>query len=69
MKQKATVKPNAKRVAMTVYMSQQMSNRILKGYAAALLDGYTGTKQAYLTRLLESALANDEQTAASDGNL
>lgn len=56
MTDKATAKPTVKRVAVTVYMSQGLSERILKGYAAALLDGYTGTKQAYITQLLENAL-------------
>lgn len=60
MDKQAVAKPAEKRVAITVYMSQSLADLIVKGYAAALLNGYTGTKQAFLTQLLTSALAEKE---------
>lgn len=61
MTNKTTAKPIAKRVAVTVYMSQDLLECILKSYAIALLDGYTGTKQAYITQLLKNALTTIEK--------
>lgn len=56
MPDKVTAKSVYKRVAVTVYMSQSLSERIVKGYAKALLNGYAGTKQTFLTQLLEKSL-------------
>lgn len=56
MKNKATANTPEKRVAVTVYMTNELSDEITKGYAAALLNGFTGTKQAFINYLLNSAL-------------
>ena len=46
-----------KRVALTVYVSSELADKLTRGYAMEVLNGYNGTKQSYLSQLFESALS------------
>lgn len=50
----------SKRVAVTVYMSEELAKQITQSYASVLLAGYKGTKQSYYTHLIAKALKAEE---------
>ena len=49
-------KNNKKRVAITVYIQADFAELITRKYAAAVLNGYNGTKQVFLNECIANGL-------------
>jgi len=56
MTDNAATKPTEKKVAVTVYMTLSLESKITAAYAAALLNGYKGTRQAFYSVLITKGL-------------
>ncbi len=50
------VKKEDKRVALSVYTNSSVIDKINRCYALAVLDGYNGSRQEYINKILDDAL-------------
>ncbi len=55
------MKENKKRVAITLYVENDFANTLNRKYAAEVLKGYNGTKQAFLNDCLRRGLSEGSE--------
>lgn len=55
------VKNIRKRVALTVYTTDKIAEELNRGFARAVLGGFNGSRQEYINKLLNDALAAEKR--------